>query len=1091
MGGIKNKPTTTRPMLDPTSISKSRFSLRSSLCIAGTASLMALGSAHAGQASFDFSVDPTTDPAGKLTIVGNNDAPWQAAGGNPGGFLAITYPVGSQSTGIIFPDIDTGKIVGSFQFECDLRVGNSTGNRAADGFSISFARAADPYLASLPDSAVDSNFGGNCCYETGTKTGIAISFDTWSGNTFPNDPVDKSDVEGIIIRVDDVTVKKVPTPTRHGTCTDATSLQTGPRNAQFWTDGGDPKDPVSWSELCWAKFFVSVDASGKVTVKFKGVTLLDQFQTSYFPSAGRLVMAGRTGGANEHTHVDNIKLTTTSFVDNSPPTAPSNLTGKAIHPRRVQISWAGGTDDSGRVAYEIERDGVVLPTIITGTSYSQTAKPDTSYSFKVRTQDPALNKSAFTAAVTVKTPVEVLSEQKGFAKYEFYGDIAGGIDEFVADPKFPGSPDDARVLSAFEGPTGIAENYGARVSGYFTPATGGDYVFYMSTDDGGRLFLSTDDKPANKKQIAAEPTWNGERNWVGLDRRDPDLPENRSDKYAATEWATGNKITLTAGKKYYLELLYKEGGGGDNGAVFVKKASDPDPANGAPALGGDQISALIDPNQGKPSITSQPKAGALSVSAVGTQPLSYQWKKTGLVSGKTEEIAGATGTSFTVTDSTAALYSVEVRNEEGLATSRSVMTLPAGAIFIEAEDFDFGGGKTITDKEIGMNGKYAGGLFQDLGTDADAGIDYNNPGGNAGQSYRPGTGVAAGKKNSHAAGLPRGAFDVEVNHVVGWNDANADSQDWQNYTRTFPAAADYTVIARLSSGGQPLEFQLDEVTSGVGTTTQTLKKLGGWKPGRATPSWDTMEWFDMTDDAGKQAVVNLGGKKTLRLTMLPGNGDSDYLIFVPAAPALPPNVLKAGDPITSSHAVSDSPAGEQVALAIDGKTSTKYLNFKKLNTGFTVTPSAGASVITGIRLTSANDSPDRDPASYILEGSNDGTSFTQISQGAVAKFSKRFEAQAITFANTAAYKTFRVTFPTVANATAANSMQIAEVELLGVPGTVAPTASISLAGGKISITYQGTLESADSVTGPYTPVAGATSPFSADPTAGAKYYRFR
>ena len=56
--------------------------------------------------------------------------------------------------------------------------------------------------------------------------------------------------------------------------------------------------------------FATVDDTQKLTVKYKGVTLLDQFQTSYAPSAGRLVLAGRTGGANENTHVDNISITT-------------------------------------------------------------------------------------------------------------------------------------------------------------------------------------------------------------------------------------------------------------------------------------------------------------------------------------------------------------------------------------------------------------------------------------------------------------------------------------------------------------------------------------------------------------------------------------------------------------------------------------------------------------------------------------------------------------------------------------------------------------------------------------------------------------
>ena len=55
---------------------------------------------------------------------------------------------------------------------------------------------------------------------------------------------------------------------------------------------------------------------------------------------------------------------------------------------------------------------------------------------------------------------------------------------------------------------------------------------------------------------------------------------------------------------------------------------------------------------------------------------------------------------------------------------------------------------------------------------------------------------------------------------------------------------------------------------------------------------------------------------------------------------------------------------------------TKYLNFDQLNTGFTVTPAIGLSVVQCLTLTSANDAPERDPASYQLAGSYDGTNFT-------------------------------------------------------------------------------------------------------------------
>src|SRR5690606_14949617 len=97
--------------------------------------LVALGlagatSGFAATATYDFNSDPTAD----LEIGGNNPEVWRDNGGNPGGFLAITWPVGNQYTGVVFPDIDPGMIVTAFNFKCDLRIGNGTTDRPADGF---------------------------------------------------------------------------------------------------------------------------------------------------------------------------------------------------------------------------------------------------------------------------------------------------------------------------------------------------------------------------------------------------------------------------------------------------------------------------------------------------------------------------------------------------------------------------------------------------------------------------------------------------------------------------------------------------------------------------------------------------------------------------------------------------------------------------------------------------------------------------------------------------------------------------------------------------------------------------------------------
>src|SRR5438128_113845 len=96
---------------------------------------------------------------------------------------------------------------------------------------------------------------------------------------------------------------------------------------------------------------------------------------------------------------------------------------------------------------------------------------------------------------------------------------------------------------------------------------------------------------------------------------------------------------------------------------------------------------------------------------------------------------------------------------------------------------------------------------------------------------------------------------------------------------------------------------------------------------------------------------------------------------------LPQDVTQPGDHIFASS--SSSPGSEGVANAIDN-TQAKYLNFDSANdakpSGFAVTPSIGATTVIGMSIESANDAPQRDPKTVVLEGSNDDT-ITSYSSG--------------------------------------------------------------------------------------------------------------
>ena len=104
-------------------------------------------------------------------------------------------------------------------------------------------------------------------------------------------------------------------------------------------------------------------------------------------------------------------------------------------------------------------------------------------------------------------------------------------------------------LNIFETPSHRGDNYGSRVRGYLCVPVSGSYIFWLATDDTGELWLSTDERPANKAKIAFVSGWTRPREW---------------EKYISQRSAA---INLVAGRRYYVEALLKEAAGGDNLAV--------------------------------------------------------------------------------------------------------------------------------------------------------------------------------------------------------------------------------------------------------------------------------------------------------------------------------------------------------------------------------------------------------------------------------------------------------------------------------------------------------------------------------------------
>jgi hypothetical protein len=158
-----------------------------------------------------------------------------------------------------------------------------------------------------------------------------------------------------------------------------------------------------------------------------------------------------------------------------------------------------------------------------------------------------------------------------------------------------------------------------------------------------------------------------------------------------------------------------------------------------------------------------------------------------------------------------------------------------------------------------------------------------------------------------------------------------------------------------------------------------------------------------------------------------------------AALLAPGDFIIAIDTDPPMQLVSSSPGAEQATNVLDGLPTSKYLNRARWNSGFIVTPAIGATTLHSMVFTTANDSLVRDPASWALYGTNDpitsaphglgnAESWTLIGQDNVAMPDDRFtNGPLISFSNSTAYASYRLTFPTLKAPLYADSMQIADV----------------------------------------------------------------
>ena len=130
---------------------------------------------------------------------------------------------------------------------------------------------------------------------------------------------------------------------------------------------------------------------------------------------------------------------------------------------------------------------------------------------------------------------------------EVYEGISGSrIRHLEAAPNFPGAPDVREIIHSLKVPAGWGNNYGTRIRGFLHPPLDGDYKFWVSGDDETVLRIGESDNPDSAYLVARVPSWTQVEQW---------------DKFPEQ---TSELIPLLGGHRYYIEILHKEGGGGDH-----------------------------------------------------------------------------------------------------------------------------------------------------------------------------------------------------------------------------------------------------------------------------------------------------------------------------------------------------------------------------------------------------------------------------------------------------------------------------------------------------------------------------------------------
>ncbi len=446
------------------------------------------------------------------------------------------------------------------------------GVHTLDGMIASGASAYKVPVYETDEPIVDPNGNGGTGHDYGYDGDVYIYPDTtaaatsgkaivlWAGGSYGFGVFKVENTAAQIVTA------PVPTEALENTKVSLTAVVTGSPNKYQWYKDGTALNPTN--QAFAANLF---EGANKAIL-----TLLD----AKAADSGNYQLKVTNPLGNVETTP--VKLTIVS--DTTPPTVASAVSQTTPSSHLLQVTFSERVDTNTAVeATRYTINGLAVQAVLAADETTVSVKtavptPGQEYTLTV-TGVKDLAGNATTSSTKAVFKAGTLTA--GYVLWEFFPGTPGtAVADAYNDSNFPDHATRSTLVTSFTtSPTldNYAENFAGRMSGWLTPTEGGQYRFFIKSDDASELFLSTDDTLANAVSIATE---------TGCCQpfQDPTVEP------APTQ--TSAPISLVAGKKYLLYAIYKEGGGGDNCSVAWRKEGDATPAANLQPIPGSLLSSF-------------------------------------------------------------------------------------------------------------------------------------------------------------------------------------------------------------------------------------------------------------------------------------------------------------------------------------------------------------------------------------------------------------------------------------------------------------------------------------------------------------------